>query len=365
MEILQLIQKPQPRGAETFAAQLSDNLEQQGHASKLLALYAGNEAGKFKRNNYQLLGANAQARLWDKNGWKALADVIKEMNPDVIQANAGDTLKYGVFSKLLHKWPQPIVFRNASTLSSYLKNPLQKVYTRFLLSKVDAVASVSDYSRGDIVRLFPELAKKTLTIPIGLEPKLRVSNPFARTAFSGSKNLVHVGGFTFEKNHVGLLRIYKRIIELVPNVHLWLIGDGPLRKDVEESVQHMGIANRVSFTGFINNPLEYIAHGDALLLPSVIEGLPGVILEAMLYETPVVANNVGGISEVVIPDKTGWLVERGEEEAFAQAVNNCLTNKSKVSSLVGCALSMVEEKYMNKNIASSFANLYQKLSNRI
>lgn len=180
MEILQLIQKPQPRGAETFAAQLSDNLEQQGHASKLLALYAGNEAGKFKRNNYQLLGANAQARLWDKNGWKALADVIKEMNPDVIQANAGDTLKYAVFSKLLHKWPQPIVFRNASTLSSYLKNPLQKVYTRFLLSKVDAVASVSDYSRGDIVRLFPELAKKTLTIPIGLEPKLRVSNPFAR-----------------------------------------------------------------------------------------------------------------------------------------------------------------------------------------
>lgn len=148
-------------------------------------------------------------------------------------------------------------------------------------------------------------------------------------------------------------------------MHLWLIGDGPLRKDVEESVQHMGIANRVSFTGFINNPLEYIAHGDALLLPSVIEGLPGVILEAMLYETPVVANNVGGISEVVIPDKTGWLVERGEEEAFAQAVNNCLTNKSKVSSLVGCALSMVEEKYMNKNIASSFANLYQKLSNRI
>ncbi|GAB3820182.1 hypothetical protein GCM10028895_19780 [Pontibacter rugosus] len=159
MEILQLIQKPQPRGAETFAAQLSENLEQQGHTSKLLALYAENEAGKFKKD-YILLGANVQARLWDKNGWKALADVVKEMNPDVIQANAGDTLKYAVFSKLMYKWHQPIVFRNASTLSSYLKNPLQKIYTKFLLSKVDAVASVSDFSRGDIVKLFPELAKK-------------------------------------------------------------------------------------------------------------------------------------------------------------------------------------------------------------
>lgn len=364
MKILQLIQKPQPRGAETFAAQLSENLEQQGHSSKLVALFSGNESVKFKKD-YMLVGANAGARLWDANGWKKLADIISNTHPDVIQANAGDTLKYAVFSKVKHKWHQPIIFRNASTLSSYLKNPVQKIYSRFLLNRVDAIASVSEFSRCDIINLFPELAEKTLTIPIGLEPKIDVSNPFINNSSFKTINLVHVGGFTFEKNHLGLLRIYERITKLIPNVHLWLIGDGPLRNEVEAAVQRMGLLSCVSFTGFISNPLEYIAHGDALLLPSIIEGLPGVILEAMLYETPVIATNVGGISEIVIPNKTGWLIERGEEKAFAEAVSNCLANKNETLSLVKHAVCMVEEKYMNKSIANSFANLYQKLSDRV
>lgn len=359
MKVLQLIHTPQLRGAEIFAAQLSDNLESQGHSSKLLAIYDNSGGSNYKRR-YISIKADPRARFWDRSGWKALAAVVAQEKPDVVQANAGDTLKYAVFSKLFYRWSQPLVFRNASTLSSYLKQPLQKAFTGFLFSQTDAVASVSEFSRKDLISLFPSLTHKATVIPIGLEKKGQVQNPFPKEIAHGPK-LVHVGGFSFEKNHRGLLRIFKQLLEALPAAQLWLVGDGPLRAETEKLVAQMGLQERVHFTGFVQNPLDYIAHGDALLLPSIIEGLPGVILEAMLYQTPVVAYRVGGIGEVVLPGKTGWLLEPGDEKGFAQAVAELINKSGKSAEVVQNAYQQVNEQYMNKGIARSFVKLYEQV----
>ncbi|AHM58430.1 group 1 glycosyl transferase [Flammeovirgaceae bacterium 311] len=349
------------RGAEIFAAQLSDNLEQQGHSSKLLAIYENMDGSNYR--SCLSIKANPKARLWDRQGWKKLADLVAAEKPDVVQANAGDTLKYAVFSKLLYGWKQPLVFRNASTLSSYLKQPFHKVFTGFLFRKIDAVASVSEFSRQDLVGLFPYLANKARVIPIGLEKPKPVSNPFPANDFQRI-DLVHVGGFSFEKNHKGLLRIFKKTLMRLPQAHLWLVGDGPLRAETEALIKREGLQERVHFTGFVQNPLDYIAHGDALLLPSIIEGLPGVILEAMLYKTPVVAYKVGGIGEVVIPGNTGWLLEAGNEEGFAFAIERLINNKEITLGIVDKAFQQVNKQYMNDGIAHSFINLYQGLMER-
>ncbi|PRY13303.1 glycosyltransferase involved in cell wall biosynthesis [Pontibacter ummariensis] len=359
MKILQLIHKPQLRGAEIFAAQLTDNLETKGHCSKILAIYESPDALKYNRN-YLSINANPKSSLWDRAGWKALADKIAAEKPDIVQANAGDTLKYAVFSKLLFRWQQPLVFRNASTLSSYLKKPLQKAYTRFLFNHTDAVASVSEYSRQDLVGLFPSLDAKTKVIPIGLEKKVEVKDPFPGSS-PERVNLVHVGGFSFEKNHRGLLRIFKATTARLPQVHLWLVGDGPMRAEIEALVAEMGLQEQVHFTGFVQNPLDYIAHGQALLLPSIIEGLPGVILEAMLYKTPVVAYKVGGVGEVVRPGETGWLVEPGDEQGFTEAIGELIKNSDKSKGIVEHAFRQVNKKYMNEGIAASFVHLYEGL----
>ncbi|MFD3000886.1 glycosyltransferase [Pontibacter toksunensis] len=359
MKILQLIHKPQPRGAEIFAAQLSDNLERLGHSSSLLAIYDSSDEAKYNRT-YLSIHANPKGSLWDIAGWRALANVIAAEEPDIVQANAGDTLKYAVFSKLFFRWRQPLVFRNASTLSSYLKRPLQKLYTRFLFSRVDAVASVSDFSRRDLIGLFPALNSKAQVIPIGLERKMDVSNPFP-AGVPEQVNLVHVGGLSFEKNHRGLLRIFKHTLAHLSDAHLWLVGDGPLRAKTEALVQEMELKERVHFTGFVQNPLDYIAHGQALLLPSIIEGLPGVILEAMLYETPVVAYKVGGISEVVAAGKTGWLLAAGDEKGFAQAIADAVNKREKATDIVANAYQQVNRQYMNEGVAQAFVNLYQGL----
>jgi len=103
-----------------FASQLATHMNQQGHEAILVFVFPGTAALPFNGKMLHLDG-NAKNRLWDVKAWKKLARIIQEEKPDIIQANAGDTLKYAAFSKMLYRWKQPIVFRNASTISLYIK----------------------------------------------------------------------------------------------------------------------------------------------------------------------------------------------------------------------------------------------------
>ena len=355
MKILQLIHKLQNRGAETFACQLSGHLIAQSHEVKIVAIFSGEASLPFEGEIY-CLNASPGSRFLDMEAWKKLAGIIKAFEPEIVQANAGDTLKYAVYSKLFFRWKASIMFRNASEVGRYLTSVFQKHYNGFLYRHVDRVASVSEASEQDLLRHFPFLKGKTEVLPIGLEQKKKFSPLELNPAFA--KHIVHVGGFSFEKNHQGLLQIFQQVLKEDPQLRLHLVGDGPLREEIEVQVKKMELEEHVFFHGFVNNPLSYIAAADVLVLPSVIEGLPGVILEAMYCRVPVVAYDVGGISEV-LDQRTGYLVVKNDEEAFAAAVIEVLENFDKAR--VENAHRIVNAKFMNRQVALKFVNSYKSL----
>ena len=86
--------------------------------------------------------------------------------------------------------------------------------------------------------------------------------------------------------------------------------------------------SNIHFLGYRNDVFDILAHSTAYMMPSLIEGLPAVILEAMYCKTPVVANNVGGIGEVLIEGKTGWPISVGDEDKFATAVGDIIREVS-------------------------------------
>lgn len=90
----------------------------------------------------------------------------------------------------------------------------------------------------------------------------------------------NVARFDFQKNHIFLIKIFKEIYNINHNVLLFLIGDGPLRKEIEEQVKLYGLENNVKFLGVINNVSDYMQAMDAFLLPSIYEGLPLTLVEA-------------------------------------------------------------------------------------
>jgi glycosyltransferase involved in cell wall biosynthesis len=365
LKVLHLIQRSQLRGAEIFASQLASHINQSGNSAFIVSLFPGKADLPFN-GNISSLNGNSKRRFYDLKAWNKLAKIIAEEKPDVIQANAGDTLKYAVFSKILYRWKQPIIFRNASTISLYVKTSFQKKWNSFLFNFTDKIISVSNSSALDFANLFPACKHKIITIPIGIEHndvyKMGGRDNDLATLSGKGLRIIHVGGFTFEKNHSGLIDIFELILEKQPAAVLYLIGDGPLKKQTEDIVSSKNLESKIKFYGFQKNAMSFMRGADVLVLPSIIEGLPGVILEAFYCRVPVVAYDVGGIKEVVKNNETGKLIQTGDKHAFASAVLE-VSEKSVLSEkLVDNAYQLVISEYLNTQITNQFIGVYKSLA---
>ena len=361
MRIVQLVMARQFRGAEVFAAQLSRELVSLGEEVHYVSLYAP-EGKEFMPEGISCedLGAKITGRF-NLGLIIKLNRFLRTYQPDIVQANAGDTLKYAVLVKWLFGHSYKIVFRNASTVSQYLKTYPQKLLASFLFRQTGQIISVSEKCKSDLVTLFPSCGSKIEVIPIGITPR-----PFTKLKeFSNGKvNLVHVGGFTFEKNHSGLIRIFNSLKNKMPNAMLWLVGDGPLQSKIKAEVQHYSLSDSVFFTGAVTNPWDYIHSSKLLLLPSHIEGLPGVILESFFCRVPVVAYQVGGVGDVIEQGHTGWLIEKDDEEAFVKKTIEVLADEDQTKSMVEESFRLVVDRFDNQSIAKRFLRAYQHLNKK-
>ena len=362
MKIINLIQKPQLRGAEIFACQLSNHLEKSGHEVLVITIFKGDAVLPFKGKIVHL-GRPGNKRFVDYKGWQELNRIIRDLNPDIIQANAADTLKFAVGSKLLYSWKNALVYRNANKSGDFINSNFKLIFNKFLISQVDFVISVSKECELDFIKTFNYPKEKINTVEIGVEEEL-VSDYLPidlKPVFDKGQVITHIGGFVKEKNHFGLLRIFKEVVVNQPNLQLLLIGKGKLRDETRKLAADLGIEENVHFLGYRTDVLDILKYSDAFVLPSLIEGLPGVILEAMYCQTPVIAYDVGGIKEVVIPGKTGWLLNKNDEKGFSRDLLIALEDEAVASDRVGKAHRMILDKFLNSTISSRFLAIYKKV----
>ncbi len=357
MKIIQIIQKPQLRGAEIFASQLATHLITLGNECKIITLFDGDAKLPF---NGEIINLNRdlKMRLWDFKGWKKLADLIKYENPDILQANAGDTLKFTVLSKLVFGWQTPIVFRNANKMSDFIDSQPKYWLNKFLLSRVDQVISVSKSCSDDLVTFFSFPEAKVATVEIGIELNPVGSLPVdLKPIFERGPVVLNVASMVPEKNQLGLLRIFSEVLKNVGSAQLIIIGKGKLEPILKAFAVQQSMEKSVHFLGYRNDVLEIMSACKAFLLPSHIEGLPGVILEAMYVKCPVVAYDVGGIREVVVHTKTGFLVLKDNEQSFVQHMVGILTDFES-EQLKSEANQLVRIEFDNRMITNRFLTIY-------
>lgn len=117
--------------------------------------------------------------------------------------------------------------------------------------------------------------------------------------------------------------LVRALVELIDS-RLVLVGDGSRRSELESMAESLGVADRITFTGWLPDARPHIAGFDVFVLPSANEAFPLTILEAMLVGTPVVAADVGGVGEAIRDGTTGMLVAGGDVGAVVQAVRRLL-----------------------------------------
>ena len=176
---------------------------------------------------------------------------------------------------------------------------------------------------------------KIQVVHCGLDPIFR--SPVA--AVSSGKRIVCVARLSPEKAHVILLEAAQSLKAQGVDFQFVLAGDGDLRPQIEGIIAQKGLTERVRITGWLSSQQvrDEILAARALVLASFYEGLPIVIMEAMVLERPVIATAVGGIPELVIPGEHGWLVPSGDAEALCRAMRACLEAPPETISRMGKA----------------------------
>lgn len=130
--------------------------------------------------------------------------------------------------------------------------------------------------------------------------------------------LSFVGRFTPDKNPLLFIEAAARVAARCAQAHFFLVGDGPLRPPAEQRSRALGLERRTVFAGFQPNAAELHPIADVLVLTSVSEGAPLVVLEAMARARPVVATAVGDVPHQIVHGETGFLVTRRDPEALAE-----------------------------------------------
>lgn len=147
------------------------------------------------------------------------------------------------------------------------------------------------------------------------------------------KIILYVGRLSQEKGVEVLLLACESLFRSMPRCRLLVVGDGPLRHDLEKKGQQKKMAGAVVFCGHRKNIASFYKIADVVVIPSWTEGVPMVLLEALMFSLPVVCSKVGGIPRIVVHDQTGLLVEPGDVDALANAICRVLVNEPFARSL--------------------------------
>jgi glycosyltransferase involved in cell wall biosynthesis len=176
--------------------------------------------------------------------------------------------------------------------------------------------------------------------------------------------LGNVGRFSTQKNPLDWVKIAGRVGRSLPNAWFLLVGDGLLRPQVEQALKDEGIFEQTVLTGLRRDAAQMMSAIDVFLLTSLWEGLPRVIPEAMAMGVPVIAYQVDGTAEAVLPGETGCLCLPGSVNEMAGCCLRLLQDEALRSQMAERCRELAASEYDVNHMVSQIADLYEELLTR-
>lgn len=285
--------------------------------------------------------------------------LLKKEKPDILQSFLFfDNIIARIFGKIAGITIVISGQRNVEIKRSWLRNFLDKI----TLPLADFVVSNSEAGKSILINREKVSEEKIRVIYNGIKIDSVYQNK--KDKEGNNKTIGFVGHLTKQKGVEYLLRATKELKEKKEDFALKIIGDGSERRSLEKLSQDLSIENFVYFVGHKENAWKYMQDLNVLVLPSLWEGLPNVIMEAMAVGLPVVATSVGGVPELIKNNETGFLVGPKDPKALAEKIEHVLNFSEVEKKKMGeNARRAVEEKFSIEKMVSEHEGLYKKLMN--
>ncbi len=167
----------------------------------------------------------------------------------------------------------------------------------------------------------------------------------------GERTVAVVARLSPEKGHRFLIEAVDALKDRYPQVRYLCIGDGPIRQDLERDVAARGLDRWIQFLGFRRDVHQLIKQSAFLLLPSLSEGIPWVVLEAMALGKPVLATRVGAVTDVMVDGETGRLIAPGDPAVLTHALDELLAADPRTLEVMGRAARKRIEDHFSRPLA--------------
>jgi glycosyltransferase involved in cell wall biosynthesis len=377
MRVLQLISSSGYYGAEAVAVSLAQTLQQKGIGPIVGVFRNSNrtnlevaEIARVKGLPVELISCNGRA---DRQAWLAIREVIRRERIDLVHSHGYKSHLYGHFAARGMNCQTVATCHGHHTRNS--KNGVLSLsdakvwgYRKIehaLLPRFDRVVAVSDEIASSL-RTAGVQARRLTVIANGVDvAEFEAARPAADLEkIKGDRLAVGlVGRLIHGKGHVQLFEIARNILAECPNTTFFVVGDGFLRQRLENMAHDFDIERNVFFLGKRTDMPQVYATLDVMVLPSVAEGTPMVILEALAAKKAVVASKVGGIPEIIADNKSGRLVEPGNLHELQQALLSLLRNSELRRRLGSKGNALVRENYSASRMAAKYLEEYCKLTN--
>jgi len=232
---------------------------------------------------------------------------------------------------------------------------------------VDGLVAVSGDVKKSILKTIKGVPAEKISVILNSVDVTRYGKNFNRIAlrsklgFGETEHLMAmVATFKRQKGHKVLVDAAATLIPDFPHLHFLFVGDGELIDELRNQVRELNLEQNIHFLGMRNDIPEILVASDSFVLPSLWEGLPMALIEAMASGLPVIATDVSGTRQVLESGKTGIMVEPGDAQVLAYSIMELLNNPEQAQVMGKTARKKMETMFSAKKQAEEYLTLFEK-----
>jgi glycosyltransferase involved in cell wall biosynthesis len=375
-KILYIITKQDIGGAEKYVRDLARVLDPKQFVAKII--YGGIEVPSLSN------------RVWwwalFLNDWVAifqLTKLFRRERPNIIHLNSSKAGVLGSLAAGLYNLfkPQHEKIKVVFTAHGWVFNPTNALSSpvRFFYRALhtlaayfqNAIICVSRYDKELADRLHVAPSKKLVTIHNGIDyenliflDKVSAKKSILRMLGLENQGILEklwigsLGRLTKEKNYETLIKA----ATLVPDAYFFVIGNGPEKANLQLTTKNLQLGKRFFLVEPQGEDAKYLKAFDVFVMPSRKEGFPYALLEAMAARLPIIVTNIGGMSEAIENEKTGFVIEQNDSRACALRVERYLKNQELRETYGNAAETRAKEYFSLRNMVRETEALYEKIT---
>jgi glycosyltransferase involved in cell wall biosynthesis len=367
LNILHVISKLPVGGVENQLLLTLRNYDRTKLKPLVCSLLDKGEIGKeIEDLGIEVISLNKLKHRFDPTIIRDIYNLIKMRNVKIVRTHQYHANLYGRLAAWLAK--VPCIVASVHNIYTIDRKPHRRVINRFLAEFTDKIVAVSETVKHDILK-YDGLSEDKVTVIYNGIDTVRFSDvdgSIIRKEFNIQSDIPIVGTIgrlTLQKGQKYLIEAISLVKKRFPQIILLIVGDGPMKEELKEYAKSIGLNGHIIFTGSRRDIPALLTAMDIFVLPSLWEGLPNALLEAMAVGKPIIATDILPVREIINSKELGILVPAKDSTAIASSIESLLVNKTFAETLSNNARKRACSDFNIETTVSRYTYLFKKILN--